>query len=168
MYILRELNKGDLVRINEWRNDSDLISNLGAPYRFISIDVDNEWYENYLKKRSTTVRCAIVEKDNPNLILGLVSLTDIDFINRSAELHIMIGDKNYRDKGVGTFAVNSIVKHAFDNLNLRRIELEVLEDNVIAIHLYEKCGFEKEGLKRDAIFKNNRYMSVLIMSKLKE
>lgn len=168
MFKLRELNKNDLITINEWRNDPELISSLEAPYRFINIDVDNEWYENYLKRRATAVRCAIVEESDSNSIIGLISLINIDYINRSAELHIFIGDKKNRGKGIGTFAVNAMIEHGFNNLNLRRIELEVLEDNAIAVHTYEKCGFIREGLKRSAIFKNGKYVSVIIMAKIKE
>ena len=44
MYRLRELDKKDLPVINEWRNNKELISFLGAPFRFINIDVDIRGY----------------------------------------------------------------------------------------------------------------------------
>ncbi len=165
MLKLREIEKSDLTVINQWRNDTDLISYLGAPFRYINFDTDVNWYNEYLQKRSSSIRCAIVNENND--ILGLVSLLNIDYINRSAVLHIMIGDKNSRGKGIGSFAVNSIVDHAFDNLNLRRIELEVLESNSIARHLYRKCGFLEEGVKKEAVFKNGTYVSLIMMAKMK-
>lgn len=168
MYKLRELERDDLKNINKWRNDPDLISCLGAPYRYINEDVDREWYDKYLHTRSNSVRCAIVDSENENDVLGLISLLDINYINRSAELHIMIGGATNRGKGIGTFAVKAMIEHAFNNLNLRRIELGVLENNVAAIHLYEKSGFVREGIKRKSNYKNGEYISMIMMGLLRE
>ncbi len=164
MYQLRELEKNDVQTINLWRNDKALIDCLGAPFRFINLDVDTQWFDNYMKNRSTNVRCAIVDSECPETIIGLVSLCNIDYLNRSAVLHLMIGNKENRGKGIGTFAVNEMLHHAFHNLNLHRVELSVLEDNMAAIHLYEKCGFELEGRKRQSNFKNGEYKDMLIYS----
>ncbi|GAI87480.1 unnamed protein product, partial [marine sediment metagenome] len=66
----------------------------------------------YMQKRDTTIRCAIVEATDEDNILGLVSLTDINFINQSAVFHIMIGDRENRGKGIGYFATTEILNHA--------------------------------------------------------
>ena len=47
MYKLRELERKDLTTINVWRNDPELISYLGAAFRYINLDVDIKWFENY-------------------------------------------------------------------------------------------------------------------------
>ena len=60
-----------------------------------------------------------------------------------------------------------LVWKAFLNLNLRRIELGVLENNSPAIHLYEKCGFIREGVKRESNYKNGHYISMIMMSILR-
>ncbi|MBR4833504.1 MAG: GNAT family N-acetyltransferase [Thermoguttaceae bacterium] len=157
---LRELERVDLTTINAWRNDPGLIEWLGAPFRYINFEVDSNWYARYLSKRENQVRCAIVRSDAPLEILGLVSLVSVDHTNRSAELHIMIGDKRNRGRGLGTFAVRSILRHAFYNMNLRRVELTVLETNEAARRLYEKCGFVREGVKREAKYKNGKYVNM--------
>lgn len=59
----------------------------------------------------------------------------------------MIGDSKNQGKGIGTFAVKEILNHGFNNLNLNRIQLNVLNYNHRAIKLYEKCGFKLEGKK---------------------
>ena len=168
MYKLRELEREDIREINKWRNDPDLIACLGAPYRYINEDVDKDWFDSYMRSRGNSVRCAIIDADNDNKILGLISLMSINYINRSAELHIMIGDKINRGKGIGTYAVKSMIEHAFNSLNLRRIELGVLESNLPAIKLYEKTGFIKEGEKRKSNYKNGEYISMIMMGLLKE
>lgn len=165
MYLLRELKREDIIFINEWRNDKSLIDNLGANFRYINYDVDDNWYNNYLQNRHTTVRCSIV--DDKNCVLGLVSLTNIDCINRSAEFHIMIGNVENRGKGIGYFATKQLLNHAFNNLNLNRIELAVFDDNLRAVNLYKKVGFKQEGRKRQAIYKNGSYKDITMMAILK-
>lgn len=167
MYALRELERKDLSTINKWRNDPELISLLGAPFRYINLDVDIRWFESYMSNRGNAVRCAIIEEGKDE-ILGLVSLTDINFVNQSAVFHIMIGETSNHGKGIGTFAVQAMLNHGFFNMNLHRIELTVLESNPRAIHLYEKCGFTMEGTKRKALYKNGRFVDARIYSKLKE
>ena len=166
MYKLRELERADMPEINRWRNDAELISHLGAPYRYINKDVDDNWFTSYMSRRNNTVRCAITKVDD-DFILGLVTLSSIDYMNQSAELHLMIGDRDNRGKGIGTFAVMEILNHAFYNMNLRRVELTVLADNFPAQKLYEKCGFVREGLKREAKYKQGKFVDMYMYSVLK-
>ncbi len=168
MLRLRELQREDMPEINRWRNDPELIAGLGAPYRYINLDVDNGWYDSYLRSRGTCVRCAIVEEGTESQILGLVSLTGIDPVHQSAELHLMIGKAENRGRGLGTFAVRTMLRHAFENLNLHRVSLGVLESNSAAISLYEKVGFVREGVKRQSHYKNGKFVSMILMSILRE
>lgn len=155
------------MEINKWRNQEDLIAFLGAPFRYINLEVDIKWYEAYMLSRNNVVRCAITRKDEDE-ILGLVSLVNINYINQTAEFHIMIGNGANCAKGIGTFATNSILMHAFYNMNLRRIELGVLANNTRAINLYEKVGFKREGLKKQAVFKNGQYIDMVQYAILKD
>lgn len=165
MYRLREIKRDDIPIINSWRNKKELIDNLGAPFRYINEEVDMLWFDNYMRNRTNCVRCAIVDN---NTILGLISLMSIDYINQSAVLHIMIGDSNNYNRGIGSFAIREILNHAFSNLNLHRVELEVLDDNERAKHVYKKTGFSFEGKKRKAVFKNGNFVDIDIYSILKD
>lgn len=167
MFKLRELEKKDMPIVNSWRNKPELISMLGAPFRYINPDVDEKWFESYMANRSTTVRCAIVSEHN-DTILGLVSITSINQLNQSGTLHIMIGERDNRGKGMGYYAVSEMIKHAFFNLNLHRIELDVLATNIVAQKLYEKCGFVKEGIRRKAVYKNGAFVDMYIYAILRE
>lgn len=166
MYRLRELARKDIATINTWRNNPELIAFLGAPFRYINEEVDYKWFDSYMISRANTIRCAIVnDLDEP---LGLISLTSLNFVNQTAELHIMIGDSENQGKGIGTFAVQEMLHHAFFNMNLRRIELGVLAENSRAQRLYEKCGFKKEGVKRQAVYKNGKHMDLWMYAILKD
>ncbi|ENM5891577.1 GNAT family N-acetyltransferase [Vibrio mimicus] len=73
---------------------------------------------------------------------------------------------NSHGKGVGRFLMNEALNQADNWLNLVRVELEVHSDNLSAISLYEKVGFETEGIKRLSTFKSGRYINMLLMSRL--
>lgn len=165
MYRLRELERKDISTINIWRSSKELINYLGAPFRYINEEVDYNWYDNYILNRGTNIRCSIVNKNDE--IVGLASLTNIDRINQSATFHIMIGNNNNRGKGIGSCAINEILKHAFFDMNLNRIELTVLESNEKAIKAYNKIGFKKEGIKKKSIYKNGHFIDVVMMAILK-
>ena len=168
MYQLRELERHDLTTITTWRNQPELIAQLGATFRYINPEVDSRWFDSYMANRATCVRCAIVAEDDREQILGLVSLTNIDHLNQSAVLHIMIGDTAHQGKGMGTFAVKAMMDHAFRNLNLHRVELKALTSNERARHVYEKVGFVREGILRKAVYKNGEFVDLYVYSLLRE
>jgi RimJ/RimL family protein N-acetyltransferase len=60
------------------------------------------------------------------------------------------------------------LRFAFRELNLHRVELEVFEFNPRAAHCYEKAGFQHEGIRRQALFRNGRYHDAHQMAILQE
>jgi RimJ/RimL family protein N-acetyltransferase len=162
---LRELERADVPLINRWRQNRALTAGLGAPHRHIGVEVDERWFEAYLGRRGTDVRCAICRDDEREAI-GLVSLTGIDPIHKHAELHILLGDRASHGQGIGTEATQAMLRHGFRDLNLHRIYLFVLDANAAARHMYEKVGFRHEGTLREAAFKEGSYVDVHLMSLL--
>ena len=75
MYRLRELERQDMTIINSWRNNPEIINQLGAPFRYINQDVDDEWFSNYMRNRNAAVRCVVLADEK---VIRLVSLTNID------------------------------------------------------------------------------------------
>jgi diamine N-acetyltransferase len=163
----RELSRADLPTLNMWRNDPSVIQFLGSNFLFIAPEIDAKWYDNYLNNRQNAVRLAIIDSENGDAFIGTVQLTSIHQINRNAEFSIMIGDKNYWSKGVGLIATKTIIEHGFKDLNLHRIYLTVLVDNKRAIRLYEKIGFQHEGILRSCVFKEGVFKDMLAMAILR-
>ena len=163
---LRELARADIPLVNAWRQDRLVTDPLGAPPRHISLDVDMQWFEDYLRQRPTSVRCMILVGDDP-MPAGIVSLTGIHSIFQSAEFHVMIGRQDCQGRGVGTAATHAMLRHGFSDLNLHRIYLTVLASNTAAIRLYERVGFKHEGRARDAAYKNGKYEDTVLMATLR-
>ena len=95
MYMLRELERGDLPEVNRWRRDPAVIGRLTAPYRFINEEVDERWLDAYMQNRAHAIRCAVVDEELSDRILGLVSLTNIAWVHRTAYFGIMIGRASF-------------------------------------------------------------------------
>lgn len=96
--------------------------------------------------------------------VGECGLMGILPVHRTASLLVNIGDARYHNKGIGTSAVHMVRAYAFDVIGLHRISLEVGETNEAAIHVYEKCGFKKEGVLRDARWVKGHWESLICMS----
>ena len=81
---------------------------------------------------------------------------------------IFIGDKNYWSKGYGTDAMRTLLRFAFGEANLHRVELEVFAFNPRAIRTYEKAGFELEGVRKQALFREGAWHDEHIMATLRD
>ncbi len=166
MVTLRELAREDIPLVNLWRQDRDLVDGLGAPARYISQDVDQAWFDDYLRRRGIDVRCAILV-DGDQRPIGLVSLTGIHPVHRYAELHLLIGRRDLHGRGLGTDVTRQMLRHAFHDLNLHRVFLGVLASNDAALRVYDKAGFTREGVARGAAYKRGRYEDVVQMAILR-
>ena len=164
MITLREIAREDIPVINKWRQDPDVSDGIAAPRRFIGLDVDLKWYEDYVSRRGSEVRCAVTLTDSGELV-GMVSLTRIDHVHRNAEYNAMVGGP--RSRGIGTAATRAMVRHGFFDLNLHRIYVSILRDNVGSIKMCANAGFREEGTIRDGAYKNGRYHNLVLMGVLK-
>src|SRR5581483_4299168 len=77
-----------------------------------------------------------------------------------------IGAPETRRRGYGRAATQALLAHGFGDLGLHRIELRVRGDNAPARALYRACGFVEGGVKRDAAFKNARFVDVVLLPAL--
>ena len=165
---LRAINHDDLQLFVEWLNDPEVIEGL-EQYFPLSIDQEEKWFENMLSSPPEEHPMMIEVKSNDGwLPVGNCGFMKIDWRVRSAEFGIFIGEKQYWSQGFGTEAVQLLMQHGFDTLNLNRVFLRVYETNKRAIRAYEKVGFSHEGRLRKAHFYNGEYMDVLLMSMLRQ
>lgn len=101
-------------------------------------------------------------------VIGDIALQDIDRTNRSASIRIAIDTQKHMGKGYGPESIRLLMEYGFGILNLHRIELQVFAYNERAIKAYEKSGFSREGIQRDALFYNHQYHDSILMSILED
>lgn len=110
----------------------------------------------------------IIFSKESNKMVGEVVINDIYTNNRSANMRISINRKEDFSKGYGSEALLLALNYGFGMLNLHRIELDVFSFNKRAIHVYEKLGFVREGIKREELYYNNKYYDMILMSMLED
>ncbi|MCU0642816.1 MAG: GNAT family N-acetyltransferase [bacterium] len=131
----------------------------------ISLISEQEKVEQYIKSKDAIV-LIIVEKET-NQPVGQTAFFRIDYISRSAIFYLAILDPVHWSKGFGSEATKLMVDYAFKTLNLNRIQLHVCAENAPAIKIYERIGFNKEGVLRQAMFRNGNYVDFWVMGILK-
>jgi diamine N-acetyltransferase len=165
---LRAIEREDLPRFVAWLNDPDVLQGL-LIYLPLSLTDEENWYENMLKRPMDEHPLVIEIKQAEDwLPIGNCGFMNIDWRCRSGEVGIFIGEKQLWNQGYGTDAMNLLLKHGFNTLNLNRVALDVYDTNLRAVRSYEKAGFVHEGRKRQAIFKEGKYIDILQMSVLKQ
>jgi RimJ/RimL family protein N-acetyltransferase len=103
-----------------------------------------------------------------NKHIGNIALDNINYINRTAELSIIIGDNSCWNKGYGRQAAKLICDHGFLSLNLSRIACGTFENNVAMQKLAEYLGMVREGVRRKAVYKSGQYLDVIEYGILRE
>ena len=161
---LRPLQNADSPLLYQWITDRDLVI-CNAPYFPVSETDHEQWVECMMIKRSDLAIFVIEELDTCHAI-GTCQLLNINWIHSSAELQIRIGSAKHHGKGYGSEAVQLLCTFGFLDLNLNRIYLHVFADNTRAIRVYEKCGFVKEGLLREAAYVAGQRTDVILMARL--
>lgn len=164
---LRSTERDDLRRFQEWLNDPEVTEGL-AMYLPLSMADEEKWYERTSQADAAERPLAIEVKDGAGwLLVGNCALFSIEWNNRSAEFGIFIGDKPRWNQGYGTEALELMLEHGFNTLNLNRIFLRVYASNPRARRSYEKAGFVLEGTMREGLFRHGKYIDVHIMGVLR-
>jgi RimJ/RimL family protein N-acetyltransferase len=160
---LRRIERTDIPTFVRWFSDPEVREFL-LINRPISIAEEELWFERQLKDQDSEL-FAIETHDGRHI--GNIGLHSLDWVHRSAELGIVIGERECWGQGYGSDAIRTLLRFAFDELNLHRVYLKVYEDNTRGIRAYEKCGFQCEGRLREAVYRKGRYYDELILSVLR-
>jgi RimJ/RimL family protein N-acetyltransferase len=163
---LRAVELDDLERYYAWMNDREVTRYLAADYP-LSREDERRWLESAPANGfANGVRLAIETKDGVHI--GTVALHDVRGEDRRATLGVMIGDKQYWSNGYGSDAIVTLLRFAYDEMNLHRVQLHVFEFNERGIACYRKCGFVEEGRLRDHRYQEGRYWDVIVMGVLRD
>ena len=152
----------------KWFNDPEITQYL-TMYRPMTRMEEEDWFEN-LKNRENSIHFAIVilAEDGLEKLIGNCGIHNIDWKNRVGEVGIVIGEKDYQNRGYGTEVIELLLEYGFNTVNLNRIELYVYDYNIRALRSYKKAGFTEEGRKRQFMWIKGKYYDAIIMSILAE
>ncbi len=99
--------------------------------------------------------------------IGELTMKNLRWFNRKAELGIIIFPQE-QGKGYATDALRTVINYAFKDMNLHRLEAEVIEYNEASKKMIEKLGFKEEGRLREAKYSKGKYWDILRYGLLKD
>lgn len=166
--ILKVLTRDDAVHSNwfGWFNDEELCQTLQKHYFPTTMESQIEFWEREVKGASNKIQLGIC-KVGGGPIIGVISLNHIDFINRKAELSIIIGDRKSHNITIFIESCKLLLNHAFYSLNLNRIYGGSISRELVQL-MCRMLKCKDEGVSRQEIFKNGQYHDAFRYSVLRE
>ena len=144
--------------------DDDIEDDNEIPYYVRKNQVMNQSYKQTIIKKPVIANVDELDESDKRLTFMPECYGDWKR-NANCEL-IYYYDKRFRacpkGKGIGTDAVITLMKYAFEEINLNRLDGSWIEYNIPSKKLYEKCGWYEEGTKKEAIYRNGQYHDLKI------
>jgi RimJ/RimL family protein N-acetyltransferase len=163
---LAAMSPDDAREIARWHQDAEFLRLFDARPAYPRGEAELlRWLEDRQKEDGAFI-FAVRPLDSDELI-GSVELEGILWPHRHAWLSIAIGNLAWRGQGYGAEALGLALGFAFDELNLHRVQLTVFSYNQVAIALYEKLGFSREGVYREHLRRDGTWHDMYLYGLLR-
>ena len=164
--MLREYRQEDLPFIRKWVNDANTVQYLSSIFWTPQTLANTQNFMDKMLAGDADACNFVIADANSEEYIGQLDIFKLDWKQRYGMVGVVIGSDKDRGSGLGTEALELLLKHAFETLGLERVELEVYMENTRARRCYEKAGFVMEGVKRHACFQNGAFADMGILSVL--
>ena len=164
---LRKLRKADASSFSLNAKDKEISLFTKVPHPYLlqnALDFIKLTHQEMRKK--TAIKLGIEHKGSKTIV-GVISLTDLDYSNKKAELSYWLG-KRYWGKKIMKEAIVLILNFVFNQLNFNKVYATVMHPNTKSARLLEACGFQYEGTMRQNVFKNGEWLDQFLYSILKD
>jgi len=167
--LLRPVKRSDISHFLKWFNDPEVIQYLDM-YLPMTEMAEEKFIEELATTRARSDVILVIEaiEGASTKPIGNCGLHGINSKDNHATFGIVIGEKDYWNKGYGTEAARLLINYGFQQLNLHRISSSVVTFNERSIKFHKKLGFQEEGRRRQATFKNGQYHDHVQFGLLKE
>jgi RimJ/RimL family protein N-acetyltransferase len=164
---LSRFEPGDIPELLEWIPDAVALARWSGPSYHISSLQEDLLSDYELTNNDPPSLLMFKIIDHPtSTAIGHVQV----FVDRTNNLALMgrllIGPTKLRNRGVGGNAIQRVLQYCFQTLGLHRVSLNVYENNPAAIRCYERTGFKKEGILREATKIGEEYWTSIVMGML--
>ena len=166
----------DLICLNEdiisesnwynWFNDSDVTKYMQKHYYPNTKSMQLSFYKNSIENNLNKLQCGIYHKES-KILIGVISLNNINFINRNCELSVIIGEKKGQNLNVLVEAHKLLLRHAFETLNLNRVYGGAINKEMNLLFC-RALGYSEEGILKNHVFKNGQYYDIYLFGILLE
>ena len=145
---LRALEPSDATKLLLWENNISnwRVSDTEVPFSMHDI---TSYIENAHNIRSTGQLRFIICKVDSNESIGVIDLYDANFKHGRAGVGVLIGEENERSNGYASESLELLNEYADKVLGFHSLFCSIHSDNLSSIRLFEKCNFEKIGVRKD-------------------
>jgi RimJ/RimL family protein N-acetyltransferase len=168
--LLRAPEREDLKAFHRWQNDEEVMMLARSqPDHVKSMASLEAEMEKDLKGEDAEVRRYMIEEKSSGKAIGWCSIRFHTWARKyhNADLGLCIGEKAEWGKGYGTEVTQLLLREAFEQLNLHKVEWWTFPENKASIALAKKFGFNEEGRLKDHHFFNNQFHDSLIFGLVK-
>jgi RimJ/RimL family protein N-acetyltransferase len=158
----RSVERGDLPYFIKWFDDPEVTEFLKVEGP-MSLEDEEDWLERTNRTGGHVYSFETLD----GKLIGNLGLMSLNWISRKVEIGVVIGEKEYWSKGYGTEAISLMLRFLFEEWDVNRVELFADSRNLRAIRCYERCGFRKEGVRRQNRFKRGEYVDDVHMAVLR-
>ena len=164
--ILRAFEREDADRCYRWMNDPNIVRTLKSRYP-LAFANEVEWLDRAMRPASNERHFAIERKDD-RAHIGNASIHDIDWVSRTGWFGLFIGEPTAWNRGFGSDAIATLVRFAFEDMNLHKRRINVFDYNEKAKHVLASRGFVQEGKLARDFYREGGYHDIVILSIFRE
>jgi RimJ/RimL family protein N-acetyltransferase len=132
-----------------------------------TLEEEKKRFESGTKGLSDHISLDIWHKEDKKPI-GNLGLGHIDWINGWANAFLFIGEPEYWNKNIATEATELLVEYAFNELNLNKLHGGAAVENIGSWTVAKKIGFKVEGIRKNTMYVDGKYVDVKTHCLLKE
>jgi len=160
---LHPFSRSDFKELISWiRNPEELFIWSATTFTF-PLD-ENQLENHYQDAQNSNTRLMYTALDcRTKENIGHIELTRIDREDRKASIAYVLVDPSKRGLGYGSALVRTILEECFERMKLLKVDLFVFEFNPVAIHCYQKAGFEIGEIIEDRIKLNEKFVTLYLM-----
>lgn len=159
---LREIQLSDVnKKYYNWMKNAEVTQYLESRFENWSLRKLKD-YVRRIKNNPDYIFLAIISKDK-NRHIGNIKLGPISRIHNFADVGIIIGQKLFLGKGIGSEAISIVVDYAFNKLNLHKLTAGAYAKNIASIKAFEKAGFSVEGIRKKQYLYNGKYIDGILL-----
>ena len=166
LVVLTTVERSELKQLMAWRNNPNLRKHF-REYRELNMTAQELWFEQKVLNDPSTMMFSI-RRSTDNKLLGCCGFGYINWVHRHADLSLYIGwnEAYIDDKGYAEDACKILLNYGFKELCLNKVWTEIYEFDKKKQKLYDKLGFQQDGLLRENYFYNGRWWGSRILSLL--
>ena len=160
---LRPVLKCDFPEMLIWMNDEDVLVFLSM-YFVTTEKMEMDWIERKSIANNEVVMAIVLHNGT---LIGTIGLHQINWKDRTATSGCYIGHKESRGNKYGTEAKMLLLRYAFYDLNLRKINTHVFSSNTRSLSFQKSCGGKIEGVMEKQVYKKGEYVDQVFFGTFK-